>query len=380
MTQLTRPEISIEGRYWSYETPFTLGGRVSGEATGIGLDGPIRIGTETYSTTALSFLSFVYPGRRWTLAVSRHQSAKFENLTETQGLFTDDRNDDPQPICLSGTDVCRYPDIRRSTALDITSTTLSFAYRLSDTFSLGLGASYYQGELRLEQELYPPVDETLPQGLFGANAYVEAARLGTADFVFGEGDWGVNLGFLWFLAPRWSLGGFSGTGIEVSGPFLDPPIPEGTVARQDPAVPLKIPNVFGLGLAYSSKGGSWTASVEWDRVLYSEILESIGRSDMIGTTTVLLDDADELRLGLEYVFLQWSPLVAIRGGVWRNPDHTIRSIETEDPLEIALLPGGEDDIHFATGLGIVFKDLQIDLAVDFSDQVDTAALSLIFQF
>jgi hypothetical protein len=93
-----------------------------------------------------------------------------------------------------------------------------------------------------------------------------------------------------------------------------------------------------------------------------------------------LDDVSELRFGFEYAFLRRTPLLALRGGVGRNPDHTIRSIETVDPLELALLPGGEDDVHFALGFGVAFKDLQVDFAVDFSDLVDTASLSLIYRF
>jgi len=387
LTQLTRPEVSVEGRYWSYSTPFTVSGRVYGEPTGIGLDGPIRTATSEFDATSLSFVSFVYPGHNWTLALSRHQSAKFEAFTQTQGLFTDDREDDPQPRCLAGTDVCRYPDFQRRTAADISSTALSFAYRLADAFSLGLGVSYFQGTFRMDNDLYLPVDETLPEGFFGPNAYVSDARYGSGLFAFDEGDWGFNLGLLWFPNRQWSVGGFfrqggefSGTGVEVSGPALDPPFPVGTIGTEESGIPLKIPNVYGLGVAYRSKEGSWTGSFEWDRVLYSEILESLGNADLIGTSTVRLDDANELRLGVEYAFRQWTPLLAVRGGVWRNPDHSIRSVERDDPLELALLPGGEDDVHFALGLGVAFKDLQIDLAVDFSDLVDTAALSLIYQF
>ena len=387
LTQLTRPEVSIEGRYWSYSTPFTLSGRVHGEPTGMGLDGPIRTATSEFEATSLSFLSFVYPGHNWTLAVSRHQSAKFEASLQTQGLFTDDQLDDPQPRCLEGTDVCRYPDFQRRTEADITSTALSFAYRLSDAFSLGIGFSYYQGSIRMENDLYLPLDETLPRGFFGPNAYLPDARYGSGLFGFDKGDWGLNLGLLWFPNRQWSIGSFfrqggefSGTGVEVSGPAFDPSIPAGTIGAEESGIPLKIPNVFGLGVAFRSKEGSWTGSFEWDRVAYSEILESIGNADLIGTETVLLDDANELRLGVEYAFRRWTPLLAVRGGVWSNPDHSIRSVEGDDPLELALLPGGEDDVHFAVGLGVAFKDLQIDLAVDFSDLVDTAALSLIYQF
>jgi long-subunit fatty acid transport protein len=84
LTQLTRPEVSIEGRQWRYSTPFAVGGRVSGEPTGIGLDTPIRTGVSEFDSTSLSFLSFVYPGRDWTLAVSRHQSARFEASAVTR--------------------------------------------------------------------------------------------------------------------------------------------------------------------------------------------------------------------------------------------------------------------------------------------------------
>jgi long-chain fatty acid transport protein len=386
LTLLTRPEVSLEGRYWSYVTPFTLGGRVSGEPTGIGLDGPIRLGASESDASSLSFVSFVYPGRNWVLALSRHQSARFETFTQTQGLFTDQQDDSRQTRCLHATDVCRYPDLQRWTNAEITTTTASFAYRLSDALSLGLGLSHFQGEIRLDQDVYLPVDETLPEGFFGRNAYVSDARFGSGDYRFEVADWGVNLGFLWFPNRHWSVGGFyrqggefSGSGVEVSGPALDPPIPEGTVGAAESGIPLKIPDVFGLGLAYRSKNGSWTSSLEWDRVLYSQIVGSLGTGELIGAADVRLDDANELRLGVEYAFRRWSPLMAIRGGIWSNPDHAFRFIK-DDPLGRALLPEGEDDLHLALGFGIAFKSFQMDFGVDLSDLVDTAALSLVYQF
>jgi long-subunit fatty acid transport protein len=387
LTQLTRPEVSLEGRYWSYTTPYTEGGRVSGEATGIGLDGPIRIADSEFDTSALSFLSFVYPGRNWTVALSRHQSARFEASSATQGLFTDDLDDDPQPTCLPGTNVCRYPDATSKTDISIVSTTASFAYRLTDAFSLGLGLSYFQGDLSLVQSLYLPTVETLPEGFFGPNVYLGSARFGDTEIDFDDTDWGVNFGFLWFPSQQISLGGFvrqgarfTGSVVQIIGPAFDPSILDDAIGASESGIPLDVPNVYGLGLAYRSKNGSWTASFEWDRVLYSSILESLNESSIIETELIRLDDVSELRFGFEYAFLRRTPLLALRGGVWRNPDHTIRSIETVDPLELALLPGGEDDVHFALGFGVAFKDLQVDFAVDFSDLVDTASLSLIYRF
>ena len=386
LIQLTRPEASIEGRYWSYSTPYTVGGRVSGEATGIGLDGPIRVEDSEFDTSEISFLSFVYPGHDWTLALSRHQSARFETFSRTQGLFTDDRIDDPQPRCLLGSDVCRYPDFTNEATISIVSTTASVAFRLTDAFSLGVGLSYLEGDLQLTRSQYEPIPETLPLGFFGPNAYLDEARLGTGEFEFDNTDWGVNLGFLWFPTRQLSLGGFfrqggsfPGIGAEISGPLLDPPVPVGSIGRSDSSIPLKVPNVYGLGLAYRSKGGSWTTSFEWDRVLYSSIVRSIGGSPLVDTDEITLDDADEFRFGFEYAVLGWKPLVAFRGGIWHDPDHTIQTFEN-DPLEQALLPGGQDDTHLSLGCGIAFKNLQIDVGVDLSDLVDTGALSLIYRF
>ena len=38
LVQLAEPEISIEGRWWSYSTPYTRSGRASGRPTGLGID------------------------------------------------------------------------------------------------------------------------------------------------------------------------------------------------------------------------------------------------------------------------------------------------------------------------------------------------------
>ncbi len=46
----------------------------------------------------------------------------------------------------------------------------------------------------------------------------------------------------------------------------------------------------------------------------------------------------------------------------------------------ALLPRGEDEIHFSAGLGVAMPGFQIDLGVDFADQVNTMSLSAIYSF
>src|SRR5262245_202476 len=75
LTQLIRPEVSAEVRYRRLDTPFLVGGRLSGFVTNIGADnvfGPVY-STSIDSAIRPYFLSFVYPRRRWTLAGYRHE-------------------------------------------------------------------------------------------------------------------------------------------------------------------------------------------------------------------------------------------------------------------------------------------------------------------
>jgi hypothetical protein len=41
---------------------------------------------------------------------------------------------------------------------------------------------------------------------------------------------------------------------------------------------------------------------------------------------------------------------------------------------------GDDQLHYAVGLSLAFKNFQLDAALDLSDTVDTAPLSLICSF
>jgi hypothetical protein len=92
-----------------------------------------------------------------------------------------------------------------------------------------------------------------------------------------------------------------------------------------------------------------------------------------------VDDADELHLGAEYVFLRPTPIIAVRLGTWWEPDHQLRAT-IDDPLLRSLLPPGDDEIHYAAGLGVAMQSFQIDLGVDFADRVDAVSLSAIYSF
>ena len=142
---------------------------------------------------------------------------------------------------------------------------------------------------------------------------------------------------------------------------------------------IAFPDVWGLGVAYRSPDGSLTVGVEWDRVEYSIIGETLD-SPLVDTSLAAIDDANELHLGAEYVFLKTSPLIAFRGGIWRDPDHRFRYLG-DDPFSQALYLQGEDILHVSAGVGIAFSRFQIDLGADFSQMLRTfLRLSAIFSF
>ncbi len=370
LVQLTRREISIEGRLWSTSTPFTEGGRLTGEPTGIGLDtvAGLRVAEISEDLADVSFLSYVYPRKRWALAFYRHQLARTESFSETQGFFAD------PPLSP------RTVDFRRDIDFDIVTHAAAVAYRVNECLSLGVTLSYFRADATLLTESYAPLDVSLPEGLFGRNVYPPEALVEMDLTTSDDTSFGFGLGALWRLSPRWSAGvsyrqgpELSGGATEVFGPASedDPP---GTVFVLD-TNNAQLPDVFGLGAAYRSASGRLTVAFEWDRVEYSSIVDSLGED----AADARLDDGDELHLGAELVF-PGKAAIALRAGVWLDPDHRIRFAEGTNALGRAIFRAGDDELHFALGAGVAFDRIQIDAAVDFSDLADTVSLSAIYSF
>ncbi len=387
LVQLASIEVSAEFRHWSYSTPYVEGGRYEGEPTGIGLDTTdgLRTAVSEEQLTGLSFVSFVYPRGKWSIAVYRHQLANFRAQTDTQGLFHTGG---------TGTELFRTFDRRWSTELDIVSYGLAGAYRVSDRFSVGLGAVYFDGRLDAPFE-WVFFDDFTTEGFFGPNSYLPERQLANGDMAFDDSDWGLNAGLLWKFTQQWSLGAFfrqgpeftlvydfrTGLGIQLFDPSIAPDETFLVIAT-----PMRFPDVYGFGIAYRTSDGKFAVGFEWDRVEYSSIFGSFDPvvietldDDLDLGIELAADDGDELRLGVEYAFIDFKPVFAIRAGVWRDPDHRFRSISS-DPEHQALFQPGEDEIHVAAGLGLTFKTFQIDFAADFSDLVDTFSLSAIYSF
>lgn len=369
LVQLARPEVSIEGRQWSYSSPFTISGNVYGIPTGFGMDTQVGLRTAVSSddSAGLSFLSFVYPRGRWSFALYRHLYLKYESTTLTQGLFGGEA---PGRF--------RYFDQVTTAESLISSYGLSAAVRITDSLSLGVGLVLYEADVTMMGSVHYWDDRDDPAG--SPTTFRPETLITTTIVEQDDRDAGLSGGFLWTFAPSWRLGGKFREGPEIStagavtfGPENHLGYPPGYEMPLQRVGLAKYPDTYGLGLAFRSPDGRWTAAFEWDRVTYSDMLKSLGLDDQTA------DDGDEFHVGGEYVFLGSRPLLALRAGAWLDPDHVSRAT-TENPYTQALLKPVGDKMHYAVGFGIAFDRFQLDGAIDFSELVDTIALSAVFSF
>ena len=360
LTQLIRPEVSIEGRRWHYTTPFIQGGRLSGQATGVGLDTPgLREQIASTALNELSFASFVYPSERWAVAVHRHALAKFEAVSETQGFFFEPTQVPPTVVGLSFEGTFRAADIRNAVRLDIVAYGVSFAYRLGERVSVGGVVNLFQGDISNTSDFFLPVPATLPEGFVGPSALSPAARVIRTELTADDSDWGASGGLLWHVSPQWHVGAFYRQAptfalrgeAQFNVGLL--PAPGDPLAQTTGSV--SFPDVFGAGVAYRSEGGALTLSAEWCHVQYSTILDELDLLPILDPTVVTVDDGNELRAGFEYVFLGTTPVIAVRGGMWRDPDHRFRGIS--DAFTNALFVGGSDTVHGSFGIGLAVREL-----------------------
>lgn len=370
LVQILKPEVSVEGRRWSYSTPFTEGGRAEGLPSGVGIDSTVglRARTSDADITEISFLSLVYPKDNWSLAIYRHTLANFEFFSETQGLFG------------GGTDCCQIRDfdMRAGNDLNIVNYGISAAFRVNDRLDLGLGLVYNDASFAANATLFRNDDDT-SESFFAPNSYLPERSVLNERISFDDADMTLTAGVLWRLSERWNVGGVYRQAPEMNlsveltaGETFDPAIPPGDLLLEVAAV-LEMPTLYGLGFTYRDPDGRLTVSFQWDHINYSSIVDSLELDDRA------MDDGDELHLGAEYVFIGSTPVVALRFGAWLEPDHRFRN-KSDNVFAEALLPRGKDEMHFSAGLGVAMPRYQIDLATDFADHLSTLSVSVIYNF
>lgn len=385
LTNLFSMEISVEGRYNQFDTPYVNGG-----------DFPNDLNTETEdsSNTNLSFASFALPlNENWVLAAYGQQFMDFDSAFEAGSIRVPviSPPGGPTSLALFATN--------NSTDIDITNYGLSLGWRLAESFSLGFGVSYYDFSMRASTERIAQ-EGVAPPGFAPGEVINQQLSTGSDD------DIGFNIGGLWKMTDTLSLGLVYRSAPEFNGThmFIDNnPVGADPFMR---SFSFEAPDIYGVGLSWQPTD-RWTIGLDVNRVNYSNLTsDMISPNNLVpdaGEAEILsnlgIDDGTEVRLGVEYVFADMNNPLALRAGIWNDPAHFLESNNTVDlnDLDISgdpdvfaqavlasvyesLYRGGDDEIHYSFGLGMSFENFQIDAAADFSDIQNIVSVSGVFFF
>jgi hypothetical protein len=121
-------------------------------------------------------------------------------------------------------------------------------------------------------------------------------------------------------------------------------------------------DVYGIGFAIKVSDAA-TIALDWDRVEYSDMTADVvnlfGSDQDAATERLVADDADEVHLGFEYVFVNAKYPVALRFGSWYDSDHKVYfdgepNDGNQERTLATLFRQGDDEFHYSAGLGFIF--------------------------
>ncbi len=363
LTQLVQTEVSIEGRHSSFDTPHVQNGGAfvnPFDPSGIGFS------DASSSVNNLNYLSFVFPLDDAAIALYRQELANFETAFQT------DRVD----ILDAGRGSLRAFD--SAADLKIVNYGAALGWKASDLVSIGVGLSYYDFSFTTASIRYAGDREAV------SSVQVQDGDDHKLGITFGARftpSERVSLGFVYRKGPQFEYQGANTAILGSDNQPIDPPI-----SQFFEALKFDAPDTYGVGVSYRPTD-QWTINADLVRVTYSDLTQSVDsilRNDESELKGLKLDDGTEIRLGAEYTFTQFKVPFTLRGGVWRDPAHGIQyqapSAGEASTLAILFATPSDDEMHYALGGGFAFKNFQIDLAVDFSDLVDTASVSGVWRF
>ena len=364
---LSRPEISVEGRYRRLAQPFLLRGRLSGEKTGSGIDtesGPV-FGEIADSSAGLGFLSFVYPRGRFRAAAFRHELTRLEQEFSGQGVFQN-HGFENRDSALAAVRTLSIDTYGASAALERRGIWMGGGL-LVQKFSIGLEFDRF-----IFDDFYGPPDP----------------RLNVLHLSQDGDDWGfgavagvmvpvsiVKMGASYKWQPRFDYSSFSGG---LAG------------TQQRTFATFKVPDVFSVGVS-AELSDAFLVTTEYTYVRHSQVFrEYIEVLTRVGDTRTrmdrfAIDDAHEFHLGAEYL-LPFPGRPALRGGFWFDPDHSLHYEPTpaydllDERMDVAL-SSGKDLWHGTIGTMVaVHPRVDLNAAYDYSSRSRVFSFSAAIRF
>lgn len=349
LTNLFSPEISAEFRFNQYDTPYTSGGSYPD---------PTRDITSSDANN-LSYLSFVYPKGKWVFALFRQE-------------FMDFKSDFDSSVINLGSGASSLPT-SNSVDINIVNYGFSTAVQLSERVSLGAGISYFDYSMDANTDRF-----------FNNESVITQIQAGN------DNGWGVTLGALFRATDRLSIGLVYRLTPDFSTTHQNENVFD-TDANFSRNYNFEVPDVYGIGFSFTPND-SLTFNFDIMQVQYSKLASPVFWAFNDPATAdgqeivdeMSIKSGTEFRLGAEYA-LKSKP-IALRAGVWRDPDHTLsyagptNESKSEQRSTAAFFPKGSDETHFSLGFGFFLEHFQMDFAADFSDKQDTYSISGVYRF
>lgn len=365
LTILRTQEFSAEARYTSFDTPYASGGTVINNPFNTGGVGEAS-GSD--SVTQLSFASWVYPTERATFSLYYHRVGDFQADIQADAIEFVNANGNPTDQYLAANAQLSYLVQNYGAAV---------GFKVSDTFSIGGSIAYSDFTISSRNGRFIDENDTQP--------FNEQRQRGSDNDVI------YALGALWQVTPQWSLGLAYNHGGDFSYQASNEVLGSNPLRRLDRNPSFKVPNVFSAGLAFRPSD-AWLLSLDVNRIEYSRLSDGLVTifDDTPGAQPqpLAFKDGTEIRFGAEYAFLEMSTPFFLRGGVWRDPDHSLQYDRSRPAncndfdacLAATLFRHGSDETHYSLGVGWAFTKFELNLAADMSDLVDTYSVSGKLQF
>jgi hypothetical protein len=392
---LGRPEISFEVRARRRETPFVAAGRANGVPSGRGEDvlSGLVPGLSIDNQFSPSFVSASFGKGRFAFSGYWHQLSKSGDRASQRGLFLTELFSDG-----SGSGGLFPLDLRMrgslfERTLSIGTAGGSMSFRVTNSLSVGGGITVSRLKLHSSIGVFPYLDvpvffgledysQTLPGVIESADDVATGFLVGVQQSLGRRARVGAvyrrNPDFTFVSSNRFN----SKTGdrdISLSGRFQPPDA-------------LAIGGSFRVNneLVIVSEYGYVRHSSLYDDYItlntyVSANVESYGR-------VFEVDDAHEVHLGGEYSLILFGKPLALRGGSWLDPDHTVRytggtprpgpfPYPAFHPAFLANAPKGKDQWHGSFGAGYSWNQhFEMNVGADFSRQSRTISSSVLTRF
>lgn len=375
---ILRPEVSFEGRLWTYGPSNPESGRGSGSLTGIGADtaGRIHEATTRRNVPAVSFASAVYPSERWAVAVYYHELANYVAEPEQSGIF----------LAREGRGPNRFFPTRSTLDLQILSFGAAAAFRVLDNFYVGLDLAHTDFELhsttkRYDVDLvnYDPADFKTLRNTQLQDGNDTATRYGA--------------GIIWDVVPSLRFGAVyrRGPSYDVTATTISEPTME--APRFTDVCPAKfhVPDFYGAGISVRPNA-FFNVNADVDRVAYSKMSRDFVQFSEDFTacqsqpraTAYRVPDGREYHLGIRYVaarrndFLQRHPLT-LRAGAWSEPPHALEY--TGSGPQRFLFSQNRAAMHGSLGFSVILTGRsQMALAADVSRHQRIVSISTLARY